>query len=152
MSGAGRGSMTEGRVRTGLVLVVHGSYARQLLEAARTVVGPVAAGVVEVQAGASRADTKQRVAEAASEEERGAGVVLLVDVCGSTPANICLELMALRPGIAVVTGLSLAMLMKAATADEKLSAAELAAELHRSAQRSVQLGSELLHKGASGGC
>jgi mannose/fructose-specific phosphotransferase system component IIA len=60
--------------------------------------------------------------------------------------------MAARPGTAMATGLSLAMLMKLATTDPGLSPPELAAALHQSAQHSVQLGADLLRKGAACGC
>jgi mannose PTS system EIIA component len=139
-------------VRSGVVIVAHGSYAQRLLEAASGLVGPVAAEVVEVLPGESREAIQQRVAEAAARQDQGAGVLLLVDVCGSTPCNVSLEQMAAREGSAMTTGLSLAMLMKLATSDPGMSPAELADALHRSGQHSVQLGSDLLHKGVACGC
>jgi mannose PTS system EIIA component len=139
-------------VRSGVVIVAHGTYGRQLLEAAVTLVGPIGAEVVEVQPGEPRDATKQRVDDAAARQDHGAGVLLLVDICGSTPCNVSLEQMAAREGSAMATGLSLAMLMKLATSDPELTPAELADALHRSAQHSVQLGSDLLHKGAACGC
>jgi len=139
-------------VRSGVVIVVHGAYGRQLLEAAAGLVGPLSVEVVEVMPGVTREEITRQVAEAAARQDRGAGVVLLVDICGSTPANVCLEHMAAHESTAVATGLSLAMLLKLATADPKLSPAELADALHRSTQHSVQLGADLLHKGAACGC
>jgi mannose/fructose-specific phosphotransferase system component IIA len=135
-----------------VVLVGHGSYARRLLEAARTVVGALDAAVVDIEAGLARQQIRELLIAAMAEREAEGGVLLLVDLCGSTPCNVGLELLGDSPRAELLTGLSLAMLVKLATADPRLDARGLAAELKRSAQRSVQLGSDLLCKGAPSGC
>jgi mannose PTS system EIIA component len=139
-------------VTIGAVLIVHGSYGGHLLEAARAIAGPLPAEVLEVMPGTDRDELRRRMEDAIRRQEQGAGVVILVDICGSTPCFVGLTIQASNPGAAVVTGLSLSMLLKLATTHPSLSLTELAAELSRSAQRSVQLGSDLLHKGAPGGC
>lgn len=138
-------------MKTGVVLVVHGEYGRPLQRAAEQLVGPLPVAVMEVPLGVDRDRIREGIERLVGEQEQGQGVLLLVDVCGSTPANLCLQVSARRAGCETLTGLNLAMLMKLSTCDRTRPAAVLAEELRRSAQRSIQSGADLLHKGEPGG-
>jgi mannose/fructose-specific phosphotransferase system component IIA len=136
---------------TGVVLVVNGHYAAQLRAAAEALVGPLdlAIAVVEQDVRAGASEMRQRVSEAVTQQDHGQGILFLTDLCGSTPANICLSFLAEKTGSELITGLNLAMLIKLSTCDRQLAAGALAAELHRTSQRSIKLGSEII---AKGGC
>jgi PTS system mannose-specific IIA component len=140
-----------GAARTGVVLVAHGAYGRPLLAAAEELVGQLDLALVEVPLACGADDVRQRIAQAAAQQDAGQGVLLLTDVCGSTTANQCLGLLAARSGWEMVGGVNLPMLIKLSTCDRGRVAAELAGELRQSAQRSIQLGSELGRKRAERG-
>jgi len=98
----------------GLVLVTHGRLAEELRLAMEHVVGSQR-GVASVCINADddierrRADIQERIAEV----ENGDGVVLLTDMFGGTPSNLAISMMN-RPGVEVISGVNLPMLVKLA--------------------------------------
>jgi PTS system mannose-specific IIA component len=138
-------------MQTGVILIVHERYGEALVAAARALVGALELELVAAPLTASAEETRGRLARAAAAAEQGQGLLLITDLCGATPANACLRLLAEHPGSELVAGVNLPMLVKLSTCDRRRPARELAQELRRSAQRSVQLGSELLEKGEPSG-
>jgi mannose/fructose-specific phosphotransferase system component IIA len=124
-------------VETGVLVVVHGNYGAPLVEAAEVLVGPMNVTVTMVCQSDERERLERRILREVDRLDRGRGVLMLADLCGSTPANCCIAIAERRPGCAVVTGLNLPMLMKLATCDRHTSARALAQELHATAMRSI---------------
>lgn len=123
----------------GVVLVGHGSTATQLLEAAQGIVGAGAlAGVTAVDAGVGQTpELARRLCDVITAADHGAGVLLVVDLLGSSPCTCGLR-ESIGHSVAVVSGLNLAMLLKLATLDrQSLSPSELASACAASAQRAV---------------
>ena len=82
----------------------------------------------------------------------GAGVLLLVDVYGSTPFNVAMTMADGTHSAEVVSGVNLPMLLKVATLDRcTLSPAALAAELQECGRRSIRIGSDRTGKFTIGG-
>lgn len=131
--------MIDGHEDVGVVLVGHGSTATQLLEAAQAIVGGEAfAGVTAVDAGAGQTpELARRLCDEITAADHGAGVLLVVDLLGSSPCTCGLR-EAIGHSVAVVSGLNLAMLLKLATLDRQaMSPSELASACAASAQRAV---------------
>jgi PTS system mannose-specific IIA component len=103
--------------------------------------------LVEAPPSAEVEALRRRIADALRDQDAGRGALVLVDLCGSTPANLCQQLVESHPGSEILTGLSLPMLVKLATCDRRQPAAELAGKLRDSSHRSLQIGSDLLRKG-----
>ena len=143
--------MAEDGIVTGVLLIVHEHYGAPLLDAARALVGPIDVTLVEAPLDASPEAIRAQVQAAAVSANRGQGVLLLTDICGSTPANCCLRVVAEHPGSEMVAGLNLPMLIKLSTCDLRRPPTELAEELRRTAQRSIQKGADLLDKGDRSG-
>ena len=98
----------------GLVLVSHGRLAEELRLALEHVVGPqehVATVCIgpEDDMEMRRADIQACI----SSVDGGDGVVLLTDMFGGTPSNLAISLMD-RPGVEVIAGVNLPMLVKLA--------------------------------------
>ena len=98
----------------GLVLVSHGRLAEELRLALEHVVGPqdnVATVCIgpEDDMELRRADIQASI----SCVDKGDGVVLLTDMFGGTPSNLAISLMD-RPGVEVIAGVNLPMLVKLA--------------------------------------
>lgn len=147
-------SMAQSMAKCGIVIIGHGNTATALLEAARAIVcshgcdqhdqhdadrGDGLAEVIALDAGVGQ--TPEFSAELCATIERideGRGVLLLADLMGSSPC-MCGINQSTGHGIAVVSGLNLAMLTKLAMADHRSSPRELAEACADSAQRSVRV-------------
>lgn len=129
------------RGEIGVLVVVHGDYGTPLVEAAELLVGPLNVTVTMVCQSDEREGLERRILREVDRLDRGCGVLMLADLCGSTPANCCISIARQRQGCVVVTGLSLPMLMKLATCDRHTSAHALALELHDTAKRSIIISS-----------
>ena len=130
-----------------MILVVSGAYGVPLLGTAEKLVGPLGLSIIEVGEEESAGELRQRIKEAIEGSAQVDSVLLLTDLYGSTPANVCLSLLSEYPGSEMIAGINLAMLIKLSTCERSLSAGSLAHELQRTAQRSIQLGLDFLRKG-----
>lgn len=131
--------------------MVNGRYGRAMLATAEELVGPLGVAVVEASLREEPASLKQKVTAACTEVDAGQGILLVVDLCGSTLGNICFSQIKEHPDWESITGINLAMLLKLATCRRDSGARAMATELQGTAQRSVRIGSELLKKGESCG-
>jgi mannose/fructose-specific phosphotransferase system component IIA len=132
---------------TRVLVVVNGGYGRELVATAEILVGDLGVEVEELACGECSRDRLERFKERIGRRVEGQNRVLFItDLCGSTPANACLELVRANPQREMICGLSLAMLMKLSTCDRSQAAKELARQLHVSCERSIQLGSRLLRQ------
>jgi mannose PTS system EIIA component len=132
----------------GVVVVSHEQIAFAMLEAARRVVGMLPGVAIACASAADdSAVTTQRVAQACSQVDDGAGVLLMVDIYGSTPYHVAMSMLDGTAAGEVVCGVNLPMLLKLATLDRsRLSPAEMAQELCEVGRRSIRIGSELTGK------
>jgi PTS system mannose-specific IIA component len=117
----------------GLVIVTHGRLAEELRLAMEHVVG-AQRGVAAVCISADddierrRADIEARIAEV----DRGDGVVLLTDMFGGTPSNLAISMMN-HPGVEVISGVNLPMLVKLAKVRSSQTLPECVSALRRPA-------------------
>ncbi len=108
----------------GIVLVTHGAVGDALRDAMEHVVG-AQTQVASVAIGPDddmdemRATILARVDDA----DTGDGVVLLTDMFGGTPSNLCLSVMG-RGGVEVISGVNLPMLVKIVKARDRFPLAE----------------------------
>ena len=132
----------------GLVVVTHGGCGACLLTAAAEIVGPLpAATSVAVVVGEDFSAVLQSVGEACDVVDRGAGLLILVDVHGSSEFQACLSMFDGSRPVEIVCGVNLPMLLKLATLDRHARGpADLAALLLEVGKRSIRLGSELTGK------
>jgi PTS system mannose-specific IIA component len=152
---SGRGVGTDGAegaakgdALVGLVVVTHGGSGACLLSAAAEIVGTIqAASPIAVVVGEDFGDTLRRVAHACDGVDSGAGVLILVDVYGSSEFQACLAMVDGTRPVEIVSGVNLPMLIKLATVDRhSLAPAEIADVLKEVGKRSIRLGSELTGK------
>lgn len=115
--------MSAGSARVGLVLVTHAGVGLALLDQARVIVGDALARVELVEVTYDDEAPAGRVTEAVLRADEGAGVLVLNDLPGATPANLAVR--ACGPRCRIVSGLNLAMLIRAGNYRDR-SLAELA--------------------------
>jgi mannose/fructose-specific phosphotransferase system component IIA len=96
---------------------------------------------LEIPVGALRQETAARIAKAVAALDAGAGVVVALDLHGSTPANCMADLV--RDGdrpLAVLAGVNLPMLMKLATLPrEGTTPGDLARGAAETGRKSIQV-------------
>jgi mannose/fructose-specific phosphotransferase system component IIA len=124
----------------GLVVVTHGGAAVAMVTAVEKLVGEVT-GITGF--GVRRDETKDAIASALTNEiakvDRGAGVLVLCDLHGATPANVAVELRRQGQKVAVLCGVNLPMLLKASTANRAVAPDELAHVAAETAIRSIKI-------------
>lgn len=96
----------------GVVVVTHGDLAQELLRTTESIVGPQE-NFAAVSVNAERdAELERRAVEKAIRKvDKGDGVLLLTDLFGGTPSNICLSFLR-DMNVEVVSGVNLPMLIK----------------------------------------
>ncbi len=108
----------------GVVLVTHGAVGDALRSAMEHVVGEQPQ-VATVAIGPDDDMDRMRAQILASVDEvdTGDGAILLTDMFGGTPSNLCLSMLA-RGGVEVISGVNLPMLVKLAKARAGFTLAE----------------------------
>src|SRR5688500_17276525 len=132
----------------GVVVVTHGRAAEAMVAASRAILGRIPALVaVSTPVGAELSTLIERISAACDEVDQGGGVLLLVDVHGSTPFHAAMTMMDGTRGAEVLCGVNLPMLIKLANLDRSAGPPiVLAEELRDSGRASIRRGSELTGK------
>jgi mannose/fructose-specific phosphotransferase system component IIA len=129
---------------TAVLVVTHGDAGDAMLGEARRLLGEFATRVIETLPTAvteSRDQIRMRIDVAVKRLYMGRGVLVLVDLQGSTPCNCAVQVKQSGANVEILCGLSLPMLVKVAASDRaRLSPAELAHEAAQTAIRSIRLG------------
>ncbi len=121
----------------GIVVFTHGSVATGLVETARTILGPTPGLVaVELDPDLEREAAWARLDTALATADRGAGVIVLVDMFGGTPSNLAMARLA-DGDVEVVTGVNLAMVLRSVQHREGRALADLAADVVAYGRRNV---------------
>ncbi len=94
----------------GVVVATHGKLAEEMIRTAEGVVGHLEQ-VASVSIVATAPDVRADLKAAIQRVDRGDGVLLLTDLLGGTPTNLCVSFLAER-GVEIVTGVNLPMLLK----------------------------------------
>lgn len=134
----------------GTVVVSHGNIGKEMVRVARSIV----TDAIPMMGVALEHDEKvdqmrEKIAAAIVEVDRQGGVLLLSDMFGGTPSNLCLSF--LQEGkIEVITGVNLPMLIKLAGLREEKPLSEIAAFIRDYGQKNIALAGEVL-KGRSEG-
>ncbi len=128
----------------GLVLVTHGSLAKEFQLALEHVVGPQEqVEPISIGPDDDMEQRRQDILDAVGRVNSGSGTIILTDMFGGTPSNLSISIM--EPGlIEVVAGVNLPMLIKLASArmdDDMESALERAME---SGKRYINIASQVL--------
>ena len=138
----------------GVVIVTHGQLATELLNAAEMIVGDLP-HFTALSIGWHDDVTAAREAmqEAATRLNAGAGVLLVTDMFGGTPANLALSLVD-AGRVEVITGVNLPMLIKLArTTHGQRDLAGLARQACQDGKDAIRMASDLLRseRDAGGG-
>ncbi len=99
----------------GILVISHGNLAVELVGAMRHLMGAQGAvAALSIPASEPLATTRRRLANLAERTATPAGLVLLTDLFGGTPANLAHELLARGRASHMLTGVNLPMLVRLA--------------------------------------
>ncbi len=128
----------------GLVLVTHGSLAKEFQLALEHVVGPQ--DQLETVSIGPDDDMEQRrrdILDCVSRVQSGEGAIILTDMFGGTPSNLSISIM--EPGsIEVVAGVNLPMLIKLAGVRADHGLMDALAKATEAGRRYINVASEVL--------
>ncbi len=130
----------------GLILVSHGRIAESFLEVSREIFGPVqGVRVVSLSEPIDQEQVMMDIQRVRNEIDQGEGILILTDMFGGTPANLCFSLLEDRR-VEVLTGMNLPMIMKILSSREETSLAELARIAMDCGRENIYLAREILEQ------
>lgn len=116
----------------GIIVVTHGKFAEGLLDAARLIVGKQEAVIpISLTEEDAPEGLEKQIDEAILKLDQGDGILLLVDLPGATPFNVCAKFALTREKTKVITGVNLPMLLEVMLSRDMVSfdeAADIAKE------------------------
>jgi len=138
-------------MKVGVVVVTHGQLATELLNAAEMIVGDlphftaVTIGWHEDvdQAREAIGCAIEKVRDKAGAPDKPAGVLVLADMFGGTPANLGVTFVE-TDKVEVITGLNLAMLMKLARPLKETDLLTLARDIREQGRNAIWVASDLI--------
>ena len=130
--------------RIGVVVISHGQFATELLNAAEMIVGDLP-GFTAVSIGWHDDVTvaREAIALAIEKVDRGRGVLLLTDMFGGTPSNLGMTFLK-ADRVEVITGVNLPMLIKIASLSSSLDLLAVAREMRDHGRSAIWVASDLL--------
>ncbi len=130
----------------GLLLVSHGRIAESFLEVSQTIVGPVkGVQVVTLAEPIDEARVLEDIRRARRAIDQGEGLLILTDMFGGTPANLCFSLLE-DPLVEVLTGMNLPMILQILSSRKDASLADLARIAMRCGRENIYLAREILQE------
>ena len=126
------------------VVVSHGNVGPEMVRIAQSIVrDPTPMIGIALEHDENVDKIREKITAAIQQVAQEDGVLLLSDMFGGTPSNLCLSF--LEAGkIEVITGVNLPMLIKLANYREKKSLFEIATFIRGYGQKNITLASEML--------
>jgi mannose PTS system EIIA component len=128
----------------GLILVTHGTLAKEFQLAMEHVVGPQKQiETVCIGPHDNMEDRRKEIARAIKAVDSGVGVIILSDLFGGTPSNLAISL--LEAGrIEVIAGVNLPMLIRLESARKTMGVKEAVLAARDAGRKYISVASELL--------
>ncbi len=128
----------------GVLIVTHYRLAEEFLQAVQLIVGELPSfRAIGLDPATPPDDMRQRIEASLKQVESPAGVLMLVDMFGGTPSNLCLSFLD-EGRVEVVTGLNLPMLVKVGRVKEEMDLAEIAQIARDYGRHNISVASEVL--------
>lgn len=129
----------------GIVIVAHDRIAGSMLEVTRKII-PDFENVcaLGIDSNAPVEKNRQIIADAIAGVDRGKGVLLLTDLFGGTPTNLCLSFLAPEE-IEVISGFNLPMLIKLASGMQRKPFQEVIPFIQEYGERNIVIASRVLN-------
>jgi PTS system mannose-specific IIA component len=130
--------------KIGAVIVSHGNVAKELLSAAKAVVGEISnVSAISIGWNDDVEVAKAEVLRAIEGVSEGGGVLILTDMFGGTPTNIAAMFLD-KADVEILTGVNLPMVVKVAGGNGTMDLLEFAKEVEEQGKQSICRASTLL--------
>lgn len=128
----------------GIVIVAHDKIAEAMLDAAKKII-PDFANIcaLGIDSNAPVEKNRQLIAEAIQEVDQSDGVLLLTDLFGGTPTNLCLSFLSPNQ-YEVISGINLPMLIKLGSGLQKKPFKEVVPFIQEYGERNIVIASTIL--------
>ena len=134
----------------GVVLATHGDLGMSLIAAMEMILGrQERVTALSLQIADRIEDATARLQAALEAADEGEGALVLTDMLGGTPSNLCLALIGGPRPVEVVSGANLPMLLKAVQARRDADLKECAAQVKKVGRSAIIVASEALSGGAT---
>lgn len=138
-----------GTARIGVVVVTHGQFATELVNAAEMIVGDLPRfAAVSIGWHDDVEAAREAIAVAVERVQGETGVLVLTDMFGGTPANLGMTFLS-EGRVEVITGVNLPMLIRLAGLRTASDLAQVARETRESGRNAIWVASDLMRGGAS---
>lgn len=129
----------------GVVVVAHDNIADAMLEAAKKIISDFQnVCALGIDSNAPVEKNRQLIAEAIARVDKGDGVLLLTDLFGGTPTNLCLAFLSPEK-YEVISGFNLPMLIKIGSGLQKKPFAEVVQFIQEYGERNIVIASRVLN-------
>lgn len=110
----------------GILLVTHGEFGEEIKRSAELIIGPIPnCQTISLNRDDSISNLKDEVEEALDNLNQGEGVIVLVDLIGGSPFNVCSITLKQRRNFKLLSGLNLSMIVEGAMMRESMRLEEL---------------------------
>lgn len=129
----------------GLVLATHGDLGRALIGSMEMIIGEqTRVSALSLQVSDCLEDATERLNRCIDETDGGEGVLILTDMLGGTPSNLCLSLIGGSHRVEVISGVNLPMVLKAVQIRKDHDVRETAAQVKKHARNAILVAGEVL--------
>ena len=131
----------------GLIIVTHCDLGRELLNAAKFIVGRIdAVETIAINQNSDSSELLETIEKKIASLNQGEGVLILTDMFGGTPSNLSLSFLK-EEKVEVLTGVNLPMLIATVQSRERHSLSELAEKAQEAGKMGISLAGKLLESG-----
>lgn len=128
----------------GVVVVSHNNIGREMVAITKKII-PDCNNItyLSIESDQSAESNRNKIYNAIQEVNNGNGVILLTDMFGGTPSNLCLTFLE-KDNIEIISGFNLPMLIKLANNKELVNLQELTAFIKQYGQKNIVIASKVL--------
>ena len=128
----------------GIVVVTHDNIANEMVAVTKKILKDLQGiEAVGINSNAPVESNRQKIASAIANVDNGKGVLLMSDMFGGTPSNLCLSFLG-KPRLEVISGINLPMLIKLAGDNHRRSFEELAEFIRDYGRKNIVIASKVL--------
>lgn len=128
----------------GVVVVAHLGIGKEMVEATQQIIPEASHFIsVSVEKNEAPAAIRDKITQAMERVRTAEGVLILTDMFGGTPSNVCLSFLS-QPKVEVVSGFNLPMLIKLASLKKESSFEDVITFIQQYGQRNIVIASQVL--------
>jgi PTS system mannose-specific IIA component len=128
----------------GLLIISHCDLGKELLRAARLIMGRIdAVDSISITQTTESSKTLKSISDKIKKLDSGQGVLVLTDMFGGTPSNLSLSFLE-EKRVEVLTGVNLPMVVAAVQDRDRLKLNELGEKAREAGRKSIALAGKLL--------